>query len=304
MGITTGLRILLAGLVLPFGTYFLTDAWKSRSRFSTTPWPRLAVTGFVTNMLDALGIGSFAQQAAVFKTFKMVDDRVLPGTMNVGNTIPTATQAFIFMTIVAVKPLTLVSMSLAAPVGAVLGAGVVARMSRRKVQLGLGFGLLAVAAIMLADRLRWLPVGGEAIGLTGWKLAVAVAVSFVFGALQTIGVGFYAPCMATIFALGMHPKTAFPIMMTATALLMAAGSARFVKEKAYDPKAAVALTVFGTLGVPVAAYVVKSLPIDVLKWIVLAVVIYTSAMMFLSARRSRELTSWARASSPRGPAGP
>jgi len=85
---------------------------------------------------------------------------------------------------------------------------------------------------------------------------------------------------------------------------MAAGSARFVKEKAYDPKAAVALTVFGTLGVPVAAYVVKSLPIDVLKWIVLAVVIYTSAMMFLSARRSRELTSWARASSPRGPAGP
>jgi uncharacterized membrane protein YfcA len=207
--------------------------------------------------------------------------------MNVGNTIPTVTQALIFMSFVAVDPVTLASMAAAAPVGAVLGAGVVSRMSRRRIQLGLGFGLLAVAFIMLADRLQWFPVGGEAIGLTGWKLAVAVAVSFVFGALQTIGVGFYAPCMATIFALGMHPKTAFPIMMTATAMLMAAGSARFVKEKAYDPKAALALTLFGFLGVLLAAYVVKSLPLDALKWVVLGVVLYTSAVMFLSARRPR-----------------
>jgi len=286
MGITTALRVLLGALILPFGAYFLSDAAKSRSRFSAVPWPGLAATGFVTNMLDALGIGSFAQQATVFKSFKMVDDRVLPGTMNVGNTIPTTIQAFIFMTVVAVEPFTLLSMSLAAPAGAVLGAGIVARMSRQRVRLGLGFGLMAVAAVMLADRLGWLPVGGEAVGLTGWKLAVAAAVSFLFGALQTIGVGFYAPCMATVFALGMHPRTAFPIMMTATAMLMAAGSARFVKEKAYDPKAALALTVFGALGVPVAAYVVKSLPLKALKWIVLVVVIYTAALMFLSARRS------------------
>ncbi len=288
MGITTGLRIALGVLTVPFAAYFLTDAWKSRGAFSSVSWPGLSVTGFVTNMLDALGIGSFAQQAAVFKTFKMVDDRVLPGTMNVGNTIPTVAQALIFMSVVAVEPLTLVSMSLAAPAGAVLGAGLVARMSRRRIRLGLGFGLSTVALIMLADKLKWLPVGGEAIGLTGHKLAVAVAVSFVFGALQTIGVGFYAPCMATVFALGMHPKTAFPIMMTATGLLMAAGSARFVREKAYDPKAALALALFGTLGVPVAAYVVKSLPLEAMKWVVLAVLIYTATAMFLSAGRSRE----------------
>lgn len=287
MEITTGLRILLGGLALPFGAYFLTDAWKRRCQFSSVPWAGLGATGFFTNLLDTLGIGSFAQQATIFKSFKMVDDRVLPGTMNVGNTIPTVIQAFIFMSVVAVQPLTLVSMSLAAPAGAVLGAGVVSKMSRRKVQLGLGLGLLAVASIMLADRLGWLPVGGEAIGLTGWKLVVAVVVSFVFGALQTIGVGFYAPCMATVFALGMNPRTAFPIMMTATAMLMAAGSARFVKEKAYDPKAAVALAVCGSLGVPVAAFVVKSLPLGALKWVVLAVVVYTATMMFLSARRTR-----------------
>jgi uncharacterized membrane protein YfcA len=239
-------------------------------------------------MLDTLGIGSFAQQTAIFKFFKLVDDRVIPGTMNVGNTICTTTQAFIFMSAVAVQPLTLASMSIAAPAGAVLGAGVVSRMSRRKIQLGMGFGLLAVALIILAGQLRWFPVGGEAIGLAGWKLAVAVVVSFAFGALQTIGVGFYAPCMATVYALGMHPKTAFPIMMTATAMLMAAGSARFVKEKAYDPKAAVALTLAGIFGVFLAAFVVKSLPLTVMKWVVLGVVLYTSMMMFISAHQSRK----------------
>lgn len=282
------LRILLWGLTLPFGAYFLSDVYRQRKSLSPAPWPLLLGTGFVTNMFDTLGVGSFAQQTAVFKFLKLVDDRVIPGTMNVGNTIPTVAQALIFMSVVAVDPLTLASMAAAAPAGAVLGAGAVSRMSRRRIQMGLGFGLLAVALIMLADRLHWLPVGGEAIGLTGWKLAVAVAVSFVFGALQTIGVGFYAPCMATIFALGMHPKTAFPIMMTATAMLMAAGSARFVREKAYDPKAALALTLFGIIGVLIAAYVVRSLPLDIMKWVVLGVVLYTSAVMFLSARRSEK----------------
>jgi uncharacterized membrane protein YfcA len=281
------LKAALGILTSLFGFYYFTDAYKSRREFSSTPWPGLLGTGFITNMLDALGIGSFAQQTAIFKFFKLVDDRVIPGTMNVGNTVPTATQAFIFMSVFAVDPLTLASMSVAAPAGAVLGAGVVSRMSRRRVQLGMGVGLLAVALIMLADRLNWFPLGGEAIGLTGWKLAVAVVVSFAFGALQTIGVGFYAPCMAAVYALGMHPKTAFPIMMTATAMLMAAGSARFVKEKAYDPKAALALTLFGIPGVLLAATVVRSLPLNVLKWVVLGVVLYTSTMMFVSARQSR-----------------
>lgn len=285
------LRILICGLTLPFAVYFVSDAYRQRKAFSSAPWPWLLGTGFLTNMFDTLGVGSFAQQTAIFKFLKMVDDRVIPGTMNVGNTIPTVAQALIFMSVVPVNPATLGSMAVAAPAGAVLGAGVVSRLSRRRIRLGLGYGLLAVASLMLADRLRVLPVGGEAIGLTGWKLAVAVTVSFVFGALQTIGVGFYAPCMATVFALGMHPRTAFPIMMTATAMLMAAGSARFVKEKAYDPKVALALTLFGILGVIIAAYVVRSLPLDVLKWLVLVIVLYTSAVMFISVRHGGRVLS-------------
>lgn len=276
------------GLMTAFFAYFyLPDVFKHRRELSDKPWAGLFGTGFITNFFDTLGIGSFAQQTAIFKFFGLVDDKVIPGTMNVGNTIPTVTQAFIFMTAVKVEPVTLASMSVAAPAGAVLGAGVVARMSRRKIQLGMGFGLLIVATMILASLLQWLPLGGEAIGLTGIKLGIAIVVSFIFGALQTIGVGFYAPCMAMVYSLGMHPRVAFPIMMTATAMLMAAGSTRFVKERAYDRKAAIALTILGVLGVFLAAFVVKSLPLTILKWVVVGVVLYTSMWMFISARRSR-----------------
>jgi uncharacterized membrane protein YfcA len=281
------LKAILGVMTSLFGIYYLRDVYKNQQTFSDKPWPGLLGTGFVTNFLDTLGIGSFAQQTAIFKFFKLVDDRLIPGTMNVGNTIVTVTEAFIFMTAVAVDPVTLVSMSVAAPIGAVLGAGVVARMSRRRIQLGMGIGLLLVAITILAGQLRLMPLGGMEIGLTGWKLGVIVVMCFVFGALQTIGVGFYAPCMAMVYTFGMDPKTAFPIMMTATAMLMAAGGSKFIKEQAYDRKVAIALTIAGVFGVFLAAFVVKSLPLEVMKWLVCGVVLYTSITMFLSARNEK-----------------
>ena len=279
------LKIILGSMTSFFGYYYLSDVIRNNKMFSEKPWSGLMGTGFVTNFFDTLGIGSFAPITAIFKLFRLVDDKFIPGTMNVGNTIPTVAQAFIFMTAVNVEPVTLVSMSTAAPLGALLGVGIVAKMSRRKIQLGLGFGLMAVALIIIAGFLKIMPVGGEAIGLIGWKFAIAIIMSFIFGALQTIGIGFYAPCMAMVYALGMHPQTAFPIMMTATAMLMAAGGTRFIKEKIYDRKAAVSLTIAGLAGVFLAAYAVRSLPLNVLKGVVCGVIVYTSVWMFISAAR-------------------
>src|SRR5512136_1477265 len=175
------LKSVLGVLAALYGPAFSLDFAKNRGTLSKAPWPALAGTGFATNFLDTLGIGSFAQQTALFKFFKLVDDRVIPGTLNVGNTLPTICQAFIFMTVVNVATLTLVSMAVAAPVGAVLGAGVVSHWPRRKVELGLGVALLAVALAMLAGLLNWFPRGGDATGLTGWKLVLACAVSFGLG---------------------------------------------------------------------------------------------------------------------------
>ena len=71
-----------------FGFYYVRDAVRNRKTFSRKPWPAFLGTGLLTNFFDTLGIGSFAQQTAIFKFFKLVDDRIIPGTMNVGNTDP------------------------------------------------------------------------------------------------------------------------------------------------------------------------------------------------------------------------
>ncbi len=145
--------------------------------------------------------------------------------------------------------------------------------------------MLIAAVLLLANNLHWMPGGGEAIGLTGGRLWFAVGVNFLLGALMTFGVGLYAPCLILVCLLGMSPLAAFPIMMGSCALLMPVGALRFIREGRYSARAAVGLALGGIPGVVIAAYVVKSLPIIWLRWLVVVVVLYTSALMLLSARR-------------------
>lgn len=271
---------LLAGF---FSFSFFRNVFQHRTELKLQAMPPRLGIGLITNFLDTLGIGSFAQQTAFFKFFKLVDDKLIPGTMNVGNTIPTVVQAFIFMTVVEIDAITLFSIAVAASLGSVLGAGVVSHLSRKKIQLGMGYGLMLAGLIIISGQIGLLPIGGDAIGLSGWKLVLITVMSFVFGAMQTIGVGFYAPCMAMVYGLGMNPLTAFPVMMTSTAMLMVAGASRFIQEKSYDRVTALSLTIAGVAGVFLAAYVVKSLPLEVLKWIVCVVVFYASVSMLRSA---------------------
>jgi uncharacterized membrane protein YfcA len=276
---------LISVSALIFAIFYFRDVVKRRSSFSSVSWLPLSGIGFVTNFFDTLGIGSFAPTTSFYKFTKMVDDRVIPGTLNVGHALPVVAQALIFLTVVEVAPLTLISMMLSSTLGAVIGAGVVCKLPVDKIRIGLGAALLVVAIAMLAGVLNIMPSGGDAFGLTGWKFIVAIVVIFIFGALQTIGIGLYAPCMALVYSLGMNPTAAFPIMMGSCALIQTWASLKFIKEASYDPKAAIGLTGLGIIGVLIAAYVVKSLPLTILKWVVVVVILYTSVMMFRSVKK-------------------
>ena len=175
------------------------------------PW-ELGV-GYFTNFLDTLGIGSFATTTAIFRFRKMVDDRVIPGTLNVGHFLATVAQTFIYTTLIEVDILTLFSLIAASVLGAWLGAGIVARWSKRKVQIGMGLALLVAAIVFFMQARNLLPGGGAELGVRGAKLAVAFVGNFMLGALMSLGIGLYAPCMIMISLLGMNPKAAFPIMM-------------------------------------------------------------------------------------------
>ncbi|MBT3559462.1 MAG: sulfite exporter TauE/SafE family protein [Flavobacteriaceae bacterium] len=263
------------------------DVIKHRKVLENVSVVKTALIGFVVNFFDVLGIGAFAPQTALLKFTKQTEDRILPGTLNVSNTIPVLIQALIFIQIVEVEPITLISMLLSAAAGAILGAGIVAKLSVRKIQLTMGFALLVTAFFMLSGQMQWIQSGGEAIGLTGWKLALAVGTNFILGAFMTVGIGLYAPCMALVYALGMSPLVAFPIMMGSCAFLMPPASAKFIKEGAYNRKASVSMAIPGIIAVLIAAFLVKSLPLNTLRWVVIVVIIYTSLVMFKSARNSR-----------------
>ena len=240
--------------------------------------------GFITNFFDTLGIGSFATTTSMFRFGKVVEDRLIPGTLNVGHTAPTVVQAFIYISIVTADMTTLVAMIAASVFGAWLGAGIVAGWSRRKVQIGMGAALLVAASLMLATQLGLMArLGGEAIGVGGERLGIGVGGNFVLGALMTLGIGLYAPCMILVSLLGMSPKVAFPIMMGSCAFLMPVGSMRFIRKDAYALRPALGLAIGGVPGVLLAAYIVKSLPLSAVRWLVIIVVVYTALTLLRTA---------------------
>jgi uncharacterized membrane protein YfcA len=276
-------------LTIWFAAVFIKDFMNNKNNLEdNNTWGKVTSIGFVTNFFDTLGIGSFAPTTALLKAFKQTHDRVIPGTLNVSCTIPVVLEAFIFMTVIEVEALTLVSMLAAATIGAYVGAGIVSKLPEKVVQLTMGVALFITAFLMLSGQMGWMPGGGEAIGLSGTKLIIAVVGNFLLGALMTAGIGLYAPCMALIYFLGMSPKVAFPIMMGSCAFLMPVASIKFVKEAAYDRRASMGITIGGAIGVFIAAYLVKSLPLEILRWLVIGVILYTSVTMLKSAKKPAE----------------
>jgi putative Ca2+/H+ antiporter (TMEM165/GDT1 family) len=223
------------------------------------------------------------------RQWKLIPDERIPGTLNVGYVIPTVIQAYIYTRLVPVDSTTLILMIVAAVLGAWLGAGVVSQWNRRKVQIGMGLALLGFAIIMIIRQTGEAPTGGAVLSLTGAKLAIGVAGNFVLGALMTLGIGLYAPCLILVGLLGMTETTAFPIMMGSCAFLMPFANVRFMRSNAYHAPSIMSMLLAGIPAVLIAAFLVTNLPLTVLKWLVVVVVIYTGTNMLRTARRERDL---------------
>ncbi len=239
------------------------------------------ILGMITNFFDTLGIGSFAPTTAVLKFTKVIDERILPGTLNVANTMPITVQALVFIQAVEVDVLTLVALIAASVVGSYLGAGIMAKLPKKQVKIIMGFALLFIAFLLFSGQMQWIAgLGtGTATALVGTKLIIGIVVFFILGALMSAGVGLYAPAMATVYLLGMSPLVAFPIMMGACAFLMPVGSYKFIKEEAYAPKLSLFIAFGGIIGVIFATNVVTSLPLSALTWLVIVVVTITGIVM-------------------------
>jgi uncharacterized membrane protein YfcA len=255
----------------------------------TVPRLEAIALGAVTNFFDTLGIGSFAPTIAWFKFRGLVPDRLIPPTMIVGHTFPSIVQAVIFLILlgVFVDPVLLVGCVIAVVTGALLGAPLVVRSRVWIVQSVVGLALLVAAAFYALANLHLMPGGGTAASLPPTLMIVAIVANFVFGILLNFGVGSYAPTLAMLSLMGMDPRLSFPIMAGGAAFAGAGVSIRLIGLGAIDLRISTGLALGGIPAVLVAAFLVKSMPVDVLRWLVIVVVVYAALVMLRAAAIGR-----------------
>ena len=279
---------MLIALLVPIGlatAAFTIILFRAALRHRATPSFEALVLGTITNFFDTLGIGSFAPTTAWFKFRKLVPDRLIPPTMLVGLTPPVLVETGYFLWKLGVKvdPVLLFGSATAVLTGGLVGAPMVARARVWVVQLTVAIGLLLAAIAYTMSNLNWMPVGGTAAGLPPLLTAVAIAASFGFGVLLNFGVGNYAPTLVFLSLLGMDPRLCFPVMASGAALMGTGAGIRHIQFGQMDLKVVVGLALGGIPGVLVAAYIVVSMKLEYLRWLVIVVVVYAAAVMARAA---------------------
>jgi uncharacterized membrane protein YfcA len=237
--------------------------------------------GAVVNFLDTLGIGSFAPTTAWFKFRRMVPDRLIPQTLLCGLTPPAMTESIIYLIIlgVLVDPVLLFSCVIAVFLGGLVGVGLVTRARVWVVQMIVAIGLVLAAAAYAMTNLHLFPGGGTAASLPLGLMLVAILANFGFGILANFGVGNYAPTLVMFSLMGMDPKLCFPIMAGGACLMGAGASVKHIGIGEVDMRVVLGLAIGGIPAVLVAAFVVKSMPLEYLRWLVFLVVVYAAAVM-------------------------
>ncbi len=303
------LGVFAAGYLYVFVAGLVRDA---RDGQPLAPKPLMSVVSFIANFFDTLGVGSYATTTSMVRFFKLIPDEKIPGSLNVGYVIPTMIQAYVTIhgvsglgvTVppVEVDPLTLILLIAAAILGAWLGAGVVSRWPRRKIQLGMGLCLAAAAIIMIVRLTVFHSLEAGTTGLTGIKLVIGIVGLFGLGALMTLGIGLYAPCLILVTLLGMNDKSGYPIMMGACAFLMPVAVVRFIRARAYFAPAMLSMAIAGMFAVPLAFKWFQDLNMYWVKVVVIFVVAYASITMLLTAYRERGTEAARRSASFEGAA--
>jgi uncharacterized membrane protein YfcA len=245
--------------------------------------------GAIVSFFDTLGIGSFAPSTAWIKFRKLVPDRLIPPTLVVGLGPPAMAESIIFLILLGVRvdAVLLFGSAIAVLLGGLVGAPLVARARVWIVQLVVAIGLLLAATAYAMTNLHLMPGGGTAAGLSPVLTVVAIVASFGFGILLNFGVGNYAPTLVMLSLMGMDPRLCFPVMASGAALMSAGAGIRHIQFGQMDLRIVIGLAIGGIPAVLVAAFIVKEMDVEVLRWLVLVVVLYAAVIMVRAAMLGR-----------------
>ena len=279
---------MLIALLIPLGLAILLFSFillKSAIERRAVPSVEAAIVGSIVAFFDTMGIGSFAPTTAWLKFRKLVPDRLIPPTMLVGLTPPSICEAIIFLALlgVLVDPVLLFGCAIALLLGGLMGVSLVSRARVWVVQAVVAVALVLAAIAYTMTNLHLFPGGGTASSLPlGWMI-VAIVANFILGILLNFGVGNYAPTLVMLSLMGMDPRLCFPIMAAGAGLCGAGASIRHIQIGQIDLRIVLGLTLGGIPAVFVAAFLVRSMTLEMLRWLVIVVVLYAAAVMAHSA---------------------
>lgn len=287
MSAATILLIIMWAFAAVFFIVLVKDVIAHKEELDKSKMGYNIIVSMVANFFDTLGIGSYAIATSAWKFNKAIDDDLIPGTLNVAFGIPICVEATIFIQKIDMDPLTLVLMIAASIIGSIIGARIISRLDIMKIRVVMGVALILVALITLCKINAIGPFGilGTSRGLTGGLLVAGVVANFILGVLMTAGIGLYAPCMAIVLLLGMSADVAFPVMMGSCAYLCPACGITFIKEGKYNRASTIPMIISGAIGVLIAGFIVTSLPLTVLTYLVCVVMVICAIMFFNDARK-------------------
>lgn len=262
---------------------------KSAIEKRAAPSPEALAVGAIVSFFDTLGIGCFAPTTAWLKFRKLVPDRLIPPTLIVGLGPPAMAESIIFLILLGIRvdAILLFGSAIAVLLGGLVGAPLVARARVWIVQLVVAIGLLLAATAYAMTNLHLFPGGGTAAALSPVLTIIAIVASFGFGILLNFGVGNYAPTLVMLSLMGMDPRLCFPVMASGAALMSAGAGVKHIQIGQMDLRVVIGLAIGGVPAVLVAAYIVKEMDLVVLRWLVIVIVVYTSAVMARAASKGR-----------------
>lgn len=261
--------------------------------------------GLITDFADVFGVGSFATTTGLFKATNFSqDDRKLPATLNAVHVIPTIFQALLFMSIIKVDLSTLIPLAIANALGAYIGPRITKNWNVKVVRRALAIILIVAAALVLVrffvlpdlleDIYQRFNIDNTATGLgTGGLLVVAIIFNFILGVLMTIGFGNYTPQLIFFSLVGVNPTIAFPVMMFNASISMTAAVYQFIRDDRIEWKGLTPIAIGGSIGVIIAASIVRynegaGLPDIVLSTLIVIISIWTAYTLMAENRKEEK----------------
>ena len=251
---------------------------------------KLMITGFLANIADTLGIGSFAVVVMCDRIWTLIPRKELLGTLNTHSVFPAFVQSLFFLQFVSVDVKTLMILLAGSILGTIIASLWALNVSRHLISKAMlaAYGVMFI--LLCLNQMGLFSFGGHLLSLSGIKLTLGFFLMLGVGFFPAFGVGGYVPTQLVLFSLGMSPIVAFPIMCSAGFLQQSVAAMTFIKSKRVAIKEASIMSIFGLLGVAlVAPFVANSSPL-LLRWILLIIVAYNVLMLFIEVKKMTKIS--------------